>query len=115
MKIGPVNNGDRPHRPDDRDLKKPDPNQSGPRPANQTDKVEISSTARSLSRQKSQPPDESGETPAAERSEDADEASDVENRADKIEQARQRIESGYYDSASVKEEIARRITDDFAG
>jgi anti-sigma28 factor (negative regulator of flagellin synthesis) len=115
MKIGPVDSGDRPHRPDDREIRKPDPNQSEPRSANQTDKVEISSTARSLSKQKSQPPEESGETPAAERSEDADEAPEMENRADKIEQARQRIESGHYDSASVKEEIARRITDDFVG
>ncbi len=34
------------------------------------------------------------------------------NRADKIEQARRRIETGFYDRPEVKKEIADRLTDE---
>jgi hypothetical protein len=115
MKIGPVDSGDRPSRPEDEEKRRSDVNSDQQRQMNQTDKVEISSIARTLSEKTSPISDEIDGTSAADQTEDINDIRDLENRRDKIELARQRIESGYYESAEVKEDLARRITDDFIG
>jgi len=115
MKIGPVDSGERPQRPDNEERRKIDVNPNEARPPDPTDKVEISREARSLSENTSAGPDETGEAASADDSGTTEDIHDLENRPEKIEQARERIKSGYYDSPEVKEEIARRITDDFAG
>ena len=112
MKIGPLDSGERPHRPEE-ERRRVDVDSDAQRRMNQTDRIEISSEARSLSEMTS--PDEIGEAPPADRIEISNEIRDLENRLDKIEEANERIESGYYESVEVKEEIARRITDDFLG
>ena len=115
MKIGPVDSGDRPIRPEDEERRRNDVNSDQQRMMNQTDKVEISSIARSLAEQTSPVSEEIHGASAVGRIEDINDIHDLENRRDKIELARQRIASGYYESAEAIEEIARRITDDFAG
>ena len=102
MKIGPVDSGDRPHRPEDVKKQRADAEQDAQQKMNQTDKVELSSAARSLSET---------ESPATEEIS----AAENQNRSEKIEEIRKKIESGHYDSDAVKKEIARRITDDFVG
>lgn len=114
MKIGPVDSGDRSHRPDE-EKRKADVNPDAQRQMNQTDKVEISGAARSLSEKELAASEETGRGGASELASVRTEAADLEDRQNKIEQARNRIESGYYESSEVKEEIARRITDDFVG
>ena len=48
---------------------------------------------------------------------DQDETDKVDSRekAEKLEQTRERIEAGYYDRPEVKAQIAKRIADDFLG
>jgi len=88
MKIGPADNGDMPQKPDNEGRCRVDAN---------PDEIEKA--------------DEN----AADDPETREEITGFENRPEKIKQARERIESGYYDSPEVKNEIARRLTDDFAG
>jgi anti-sigma28 factor (negative regulator of flagellin synthesis) len=102
MKIGPVDSGNRPHRPEDGKKQRPDVEQNAQQEMNRTDKVEISSSARTLS-----------ETESAATEEISD--AENQNRPERIEELRKKIESGHYDSDKVKKEIARRITDDFVG
>lgn len=115
MKIGPVDSGDRPLRPEEDERRRADVNRDARQQMNRTDKIEISEVARSLAEKTSSKPEETNEVSAADRAEISNEAIDFENRQDRIERARQRIESGYYNSPEVRNEIARRITDDFAG
>ena len=113
MKIGPVDNSERPDGPPE-DNRRPKPvqpeTQQKPR---DTDSVEISESARSMSEQAAS--ERTNDTTSADHTESSREISEMDERADKIEQARQRIESGYYDRPEVKADIARRIADDFAG
>lgn len=114
MKIGPVDSGDRPIRPEDEERRRNDVSSDRQQRMNQTDKVEISSVARSLAEQASPIAEEPQGVSAPGRIEDIYDMHDLENRRDKIELARQRIASGHYASDKVKEDIARRITDDFS-
>lgn len=103
MRIGPVDNGERPIRPEE-DGRRPDVNPDMQRRMEDIDRVEISPVAREMSEQAAA---------SAEENNPAEDNNEVRLRREKIEQARQRAESGYYDSRAVKEEVARRITDDF--
>lgn len=103
MRIGPVDNGERPIRPEE-DNRRIDMNPDMRRRMEDTDRVEISPVARELSERAAA---------SAEKADLAEESDGMRLRREKIEQARQRAESGYYDSPAVKEEVARRITDDF--
>ena len=113
MKIGPVDNSERPDGPPE-DNRRPKPvqpeTQQKPR---DTDSVEISESARSMSEQAAS--ERTNDTTSADHTESSRETSEMDERADKVERARQRIESGYYDRPDVKADIARRIADDFAG
>ena len=95
MKIGPVDSGERPPRPDNEERRNIDVNPKETRRSDPADRVEISQEARSLSEKTSRPSDESGEVAATNDSRAIDEIPDYENRPEKIEQARDRIESGY--------------------
>ncbi len=115
MKIGPLDSGDRPQRPDEDERRKADVNRDARQQMNQTDKIEISEVARSLSEKVSPKSEETNEVSSVDSAEVSNEAVEFENRQEMIDQARQRIESGYYNSPEVRSEIARRIADDFAG
>ncbi len=123
MKIGPTGNSGRPLGPNE---ERRQGNETGPIPVdkfNKTDSIEISKYGRKLAEEKqsvnSKGEGEVRQAPPAELPEllseytEESQASDI--RADRVAQAKERIESGHYDSPQVKNEIARRITDDFAG
>ncbi|MCK5127171.1 MAG: hypothetical protein KAR42_13030 [candidate division Zixibacteria bacterium] len=126
MKIEPTGNSERPQRPNE---ERKQGNDTGSIPIekydfNKTDSIEISKIGRQLAEEKKSvsSTNESGKvnTPAPAELPDLlsiriDDPSEIEARADKIAQANERIESGYYNSPQVKNEIARRITDDFSG
>jgi hypothetical protein len=104
MKIGPVDSGERPIRPDEDENRRVELNSDTRRRTDDTDRVEISPVARELSEQAAASAEETNRT---------EEVGDSRLRREKIEQARQRAETGYYDSPAVRGEVARRITDDF--
>lgn len=108
MKIGPVDSGDRPPKPDEQGERRHDIRHDE-KPKN--DIVEISDSARSLSEQPAAR--EIEESAPTDRQESQDEVSEVDSETDRVERARQRTESGYYDRPEVRREIARRIADDF--
>ncbi len=113
MKIGPVDNSERPAGPPE-DSRRPEPARpETSQQTNDTDSVEISESARSMSEQAAS--ERTNDTTSADHTETSRETSEMDERADKVERARQRIESGYYDQPDVKADIARRIADDFAG
>jgi len=104
MKIGPVDSGERPMRPDEEEDRRLELNSEIRRRTDDTDRVEISPVARELSEQAAA---------SVEETRRMEEPGDIRLRREKIEQARQRAETGYYDSPAVRGEVARRITDDF--
>lgn len=108
MKIGPVDNPDRPGGPENKGPRRHDVR---PDPERKEDSVDISDSARSLAEQSAAK--ESHETTSSDRIESLREVSEMDIRLDKVERARRRAESGYYDRPEVRQEIARRITDDF--
>jgi len=113
MKIGPVDNSERPAGPPE-DKRRPSPAQPETKqPTTDSDSVEISESARSMSEQAAS--ERTNDTTSADHTESSRETSEMDERAEKVELARQRMESGYYDRPDVKADIARRIADDFAG
>lgn len=123
MKIGPTGDSGRPLGPNE---ERRQGKETGPIPVekfNQTDSIEISKYGRhkaeasgasdptSIEKSKTPPPAELPELLSAY----TEESEQAEVRADKVAQAKERIQSGHYDSPQVKTEIARRITDDFIG
>jgi len=94
MKIGPVDSGDRSPKPEGQGGRR---HNIQPDSRRKSDSVDISESGRSLAEQ-----------PASQEIEDT-------AHADPIERARQRAESDYYDRPDVRNEIARRIADDFTG
>ncbi len=110
MKIGPVNSGDRPHGPGEEGRRRP---QVQPDRQQKADAVEISDSARSMSQQAAS--GDINDTTFADQIEASYDTFETDIRADKVEQARRRMESGFYDRPNVREEIARRIVDDFKG
>ncbi|MEZ5359427.1 MAG: flagellar biosynthesis anti-sigma factor FlgM [Candidatus Zixiibacteriota bacterium] len=124
MKIGPTENSGRPLGPNE---ERRQGTETGPIPVdkfNKTDSIEISQHGRKMAEEKNavkaQNEIEKSNTPPPAELPDllsayTEEALQSEIRADKVEQARERMQSGHYDSPQVKTEIARRITDDFIG
>lgn len=115
MKIGPADSGGRPQGLDDKERRKNDVTPRETPGTDSADNAERSQEARLPEEKTLQDTGDTDNVAPTDEFGGADEAAEIENRADKIEQARQRMESGYYNSPEVKEEIARRITDDFAG
>lgn len=123
MKIGPLDHGNRPQRPDDEHHKgvAQDPRKQKQDRLNQTDSIQISPSGRHMaenprsaaesSTARTDAPPPADLPPELSAYTDETEASSV--RPEKVEQARKRVESGHYDKPEVKQEIARRITDDF--
>ena len=114
MKIGPVDRWGPPPAPEDDSKRNVPvrPEEEGPKTEADRDSVEISSMAR-VKADQAVPADAA--QPPAENQEDDAAADESATRPEKIEEARQRMESGYYDKPEVRQEIARRITDDFVG
>ena len=106
MRIGPVDQPDKPLRPEPQRLP-PARKRDDLTPAKQpADSLQISAAGRRLAeRSRSRDEGTSGATTDA-----AARLSEAE-RQDKIDQVRQRIESGFYDDGEVKEEIARRLAE----
>ncbi len=124
MKIGPVDNRGQPSGANDQQKSKiqPESGSEKPGPEPSEDSVEISRSARLMSErirlsEQSNRTDKAGRAPSREMIERAEgaELDETEIRQDKVEQAKKRVESGHYDKPEVREEIARRITDDFVG
>lgn len=122
MKIGPVNSGERPERSQNETQKREKAGAEQEQRQNRSDSIDISKMARELAESsesvKNSNRDASQPAPAElpeQLSAYTEEIEESQVREEKIEQAKQRIESEYYDSARVKEEIARRITDDVFG
>ncbi len=122
MEIGPVDNWGRPSGPEDDKQRNNQPVTEGESKKSEPgkDSVEISPTGRRLAEEAGQAPqpsdvDSAGATEESKTEAEVEEVEQTDVRKQKIEQARQRIESGYYDQPEVKKEIARRITDDLAG
>jgi len=143
MKIGPVDSGGRPERPDD-DQKRRVPAEPEPREtARPEDSVNISQSGQLLSEQtrseESSPADiaerfiasadnKKDTTAPSEASQDGtSKATDTELpdltlrpedmavRQDKVEEAKIRIRTGYYNQRDITKDVARRIADDFLG
>jgi anti-sigma28 factor (negative regulator of flagellin synthesis) len=115
MKIGPVDNGNGPVRPEEDQKRNQDVAKEKPARSSREDSVTISESGKRLSEQS-----RSSVRPA--KSDEIDQSNDNLNikdeeevRTEKVEQARKRMESGHYDNPKVRREIARRITDDFIG
>ena len=122
MKIGPIDSGGRPLRPD---------NDSQGRAASQSeqikgresesaaDSVEISRQARELAQQRDHPDpstkSESQHETTQISSEDTEVQGQDSNPASKIDHIRKRVANGHYDRPETKKNIARRIADDFIG
>ncbi|MEE9441122.1 MAG: hypothetical protein V3V99_00435 [candidate division Zixibacteria bacterium] len=122
MKIGPVDSGGRPERPQNETQRRDKAGSEQNRRQNRSDSIDISKSARELSEyaesNKSANRDVPQPAPAdlpEQLSAYTEEIEESQVREEKVEQAKQRVESGYYDSARVKEEIAKRITDDVFG
>ncbi|MFH1700057.1 MAG: hypothetical protein ABIE07_05665 [Candidatus Zixiibacteriota bacterium] len=122
MKIEPVDNGGRPERPQNETQRREKAGSDQNRRQNRSDSIDISKTARELSEYADNIKRANEEITAPVPAElpellsaYAEEIDESLVREEKVEQARQRAESGYYDSAQVKEEIARRIADDVFG
>lgn len=113
MEIGPLDDSGRPAGPPEDDQKPTPVQPESEKRTDETDSVEISESARSMSEQEAS--ERTHDTTSADNTESSCETSEMDEQADKMEQARQRIESGYYDRPDVRAEIARRIADDFAG
>lgn len=105
MKIGPVDSSDQPVRPDESNkrITEAQPEQTSSRKSE--DAVQISDDGRRLSEDAKNVEGESS----------ASGVDDAEIRQEKVDLARQRLESGYYEKSEVKEKISRRITDEFLG
>lgn len=115
MKIGPVDSGDRPLKPEEDQGRRADqPPEAVPEP-DRTDSVHISDAARELSAQSAAAPEEIDEATSVDRRDLYEDLREIPVREDKVEDARRKMESGYYESARVKQEAARRIADDFLG
>jgi len=113
MKIGPVDGGDRAASLGDESRRRVDVQPKTPRQEEPPDSVEISSSARALSGQT--PAGEPGEAEEADVPESPDDQNEMELRRAKLDEAEKRIDSGYYDRPEVRQEIARRITDELMG
>ena len=115
MKIGPVDSGDRPQRPNEEERRRADVKREEQQQMNKTDRIELSKVARSLSQKTSEVSDDKLETPPAANPDAPEEIPELEDRPDKIEEVKKKIESGYYDSPEGIEKTAGRIADDFIG
>lgn len=109
MRIGPVDQPDKPRRPEPQCLP-PAGKKDDLTPARQpVDSLQISAAGRRLA-ETSRPRGEEYQgatTDAAARLSETD-------RQNKIDQVRQWIESGFYEDAEVKKEIARRLAEQMA-
>ncbi len=140
MKIGPVNEGSGPERPDQKHLEETRASRETDRHQPARDAVDISPEGRSMAqraRQVTEVPADRRDPLSAENRDDAvaayrdDDTADLrellaedlaalddsqsEVRADKIARAKEHIESGHYSRRDVHETIAQRITDTFLG
>lgn len=123
MKIGPVDHGGRPVRPEDEHRREEQTCSADQRDTRPKDSVEISPAGQSLLEESRSPgvtetqamPEPGPAELADLLSAYVDDPKGSEIRQDKVDQARERAKSGYYDKPEVKEEIARRMTDDFLG
>jgi DNA-binding MarR family transcriptional regulator len=119
MKIGPFEHA-QPPQPDGE--RQPNRNEKAGRAEDdrRPDTVEISRSGRErLAESRKTDPKSADETDGVTNTEANKDKAQVDavdqERKAKIEQAKQRIESDYYDSREVKERIARRIADDLIG
>ena len=123
MKIGPVDNSERPLRPEDENQVRTGNGPEEKPQANPQDSVEISESGRRLAEQVETigPPagiDETEQAAIHNEQNDRNEIKGVDGdriRQERVEEARRRLESGHYDRPEVTREIARRIADDFLG
>jgi anti-sigma28 factor (negative regulator of flagellin synthesis) len=122
MKIGPVGNTGRPTGPEDEKQRKNQAVTDSERQGSEArkDSIEISESGRQKAEQVQSSESITRARSTEETRENSEEVKEsntekTEVRQDKVEQAKERIESGYYNRPEVKKEIARRITDDFAG
>ncbi len=125
MKIGPVDNTGEPYRSHRGRKARANKGKQGPAdpaPKEIKDSVELSgATAKRIEPKLIERATGAGNNMP--RTNRPDEASDLDpngivdspDNADKLEQARERIEAGYYDRPEVKAQIAKRIADDFLG
>jgi hypothetical protein len=118
MKIGPIQNGGGPSGPSEDERRAAEAASDRNRRPEPQDSVEISPSGRSLSEQMhAARPADGGAPSGTETERDDIETTEeiMDARQERIELARRRAESGYYNNPAVKSETARRITDDFAG
>ncbi len=112
MKIGPLDSGDRPHRPEEDNRQKTQLSQDKPKADTARDSVHISRDGQRLSdTAKLSVPTVAAQFQPLETIAPEEENGAIRN--EKIEQVRQRIQSGYYNDPEVKENIAGRIADEF--
>ncbi|MCP4567837.1 MAG: hypothetical protein GY841_09695 [FCB group bacterium] len=111
MKIGPLDSGNRPIRPEEEKRQKANLSQDKPNSNSANDSVQISSDGKRLS-DSARMAISSGDSTSPKHEIVAPENRNDAVRENRIEQARQRMESGYYRDAKVTEKIAGRLADE---
>ena len=110
MKIGPLDNGDRPNGPEEAKRQKANLGKDKPQTKKHKDSIHISDDGKRLSESTrltiftQTSPISAAETGASESNSGA-------NGASKVEQARQRLELGFFQRPEIIEKIAGRLTD----
>lgn len=112
MKIGPLDSGNRPYRPEEEKRQKAHLNQDKPKSNSANDSVQISSDGKRLS-DSARMSLSSGVSTSPNHEIVAPEKGNDTIRENRVEQARQRMESGYYRDAKITTEIAGRLADEF--
>lgn len=114
MKIGPLDNGNGPLKSEELRKRTPEDAACRNKAGKTKDSVEISRNGRHLS-DTARLYVTAGPVKSIEAKESPVTVESNELRNEKIDLARQRIESGFYNDSAVRQEIARRFTDDLLG